>query len=65
MTEPEYQAEEKGVEVDGDDSGSGEVEQLAPQLVLVRLPEKYKVGKKAKGKNKTYMSQQCISTHLW
>ena len=56
MTEPEDQAEEKGVEVDGDDSGSGEVEQLAPQLVLLRLPEKYKVGKKAK--SKTYMSQQ-------
>ena len=36
--EPEEHAEEKGVEVDGDDNRSGEMEELAPKLVLLCLP---------------------------
>ena len=51
MKVPEYQAKEKGVEVDGDDSGSREVEQLAPQLVLVRIPETNKSRLKSKRQN--------------
>ena len=35
---PEEHAEEKGVEVDGDDNRSGEMEELAPKLVLLCLP---------------------------
>ena len=48
MDEPEEHAEEKGVEVDGDDDGSGKVEELAPEMVLVRLPEKTLQRQKAK-----------------
>ena len=44
MVEPEEHAEEEGVEEDSDDNRSGEVEELATQLVLVRPPEIYMSG---------------------
>ena len=39
LDEPEEHAEEKGVEVDDVANCSGQVEELTPHLVLVRLPE--------------------------